>query len=109
MSSLFSNLRQIEKAGFAKGIFVRYTPSIFIIVGVHPSPRGSLGYPLYSVIGPNRILLRTRAGNARLFNVSELLKIPPDSVSHLTMKDAAKLNGVKFEELTEKEDEPVVP
>jgi hypothetical protein len=109
MSSLFSNLRQIEKSGFVKGIFVRYTPSIFIIVGVHPPPRGSLGYNLYSVIGPNRKLLRTRAGNARLFNASELQKIPPDSVSHLTMKDAAKLNGVKFEEeLTEKEDEPVV-
>jgi hypothetical protein len=108
MSSLFSNLRHIEKAGFVKGIYVRYSPSVFIIIKVVPPKRGSLGYPLYSVIGPNRKLLRTRAGNARLFNASELLKIPPDSVSHISMKQAAALNGVPFEELTEKEDEPVV-
>ena len=108
MSSLFSNLRQVEKAGFVKGIFDRYSPSVFIIIKVIPPKRGSLGYPLYSVIGPNRKLLRTRAGNARLFNASELLKIPPDSVSHISMKQAAALNGVPFEELTEKDDEPVV-
>jgi hypothetical protein len=53
--------------------------------------------------------VRTAAGNARLFNATELLVVPdPNTVSHITDKQAATLNDVPFEEITEKEDEPVV-
>ena len=107
MSSLFSNLRQVEKAGYAKNVVVRYTPAVFIIVKVIPPKRDSLGYPLYSVIGPNRKLLRNNGGGAKLFNATELLKINPDSVSHISMQQAAKLNDVPFQDTTE-QDEPVV-
>ncbi len=50
MSSLFSNLRKIEKEGYSKNTVVRYTPAIFIIIKVIPPKRGSLGYPLYAFI-----------------------------------------------------------
>jgi hypothetical protein len=109
MSSLFSHLRQIEKAGFSKNTVVRYTPSVFIIIKVIPPKRGSLGYPLYVLINnADRKMVRTVAGNARLFNATELLKIDPNTVSHISMQQAAKLNDVPFEEITQKEDEPVL-
>ena len=93
LSNFQSGVRSLMKSGETKKIFVRFSPEVYIIEKVIEVKQSNFGFPLYILKdSQNRIILNA-SGKKRIFQGSDLLKVPSMTRSHLNLK---KVNALNF-------------
>ena len=113
MSSLYSKVRKMIKAGDKKNVVVRYSPKIYRIDSL-VKPRGvhkdfmKQRYKLVDLFGAE-VLTEFKANNPnndrkqKLFFGSEMMHTDKDRETKLSMKDASLLNKIEVGEDDEEE------
>lgn len=95
LSNFQSGIRSLMKSGETKKIFVRFSPEVYIIEKVIEVKQSNFGFPLYILKDSQNRLILNASGKKRIFQGSDLLKVPSMTRSHLNLKKVNALNDVK--------------
>jgi hypothetical protein len=95
LSNFQSGIRSLVKSGETKKIFIRFSPEVYIIEKVIEVKQSNFGFPLYILKNSQNRAILNASGKKRIFQGSDLLKVPHMTPSYLNLKKVNALNDVK--------------